>query len=90
MNKIEQEHLEAISNSIKTTVDAFEPRMFTEVDNAAIRCSLITKRIAIEFAEWIINHATPSDHVINKWDHKYLLLNSEELFEEFLKTLNKE
>ncbi len=82
MNKIEQEHLESFNGSIKVSFRDFNPKMFEGTDLAAQKSALITKRIAIEFGIFLYDYRSNVD----KWEW----IHPEQLFEEFLKTLNKE
>lgn len=79
MNKIEQMHLDCIS---EVYLDSFDEGGHTEMDceKAASKSAEITEKIAIEFAEWLIKELILSSH------GKYLSYTPQELFQEFLKT----
>lgn len=53
MNKIEQLHLQAIESEVIPSTMAFDEPYVAYTNEAAEKCSEISKNISIEFAQWL-------------------------------------
>jgi len=79
MNKIEQMHLDCIS---EVYLDSFDEGGHTEMDceKAASKSAEITEKIAIEFWAWMRENDTPDNA------EQYGNYTDKDMFQEFLKT----
>jgi hypothetical protein len=79
MNYIEQLHLDAIND---TEYELIKHSAIYQIDKdkAAKKSAEITKKIAIEFAEWLLGN------VIFNYSGKYRGYSNIELYQEFLKS----
>jgi hypothetical protein len=79
MNYIEQLHLDAITSEVYI-IEEYGQDQIADADKAASKSAEITKKIAIEFAEWLLGN------VIFNYSGKYRGYSNIELYQEFLKS----